>query len=122
MAKGSVKKFFERLYETETPEKSQSIHQSFLRAINRLFSCASKKAIETPSQRNRSYSWSPSYDGTDNFLSKEEQQLRWAFRKNQPGFSGYKAGKKNQISAVGKTVCIEREKNVFGIRNTKYTK
>uniref|UniRef100_A0A0R3RZ36 ANK_REP_REGION domain-containing protein n=1 Tax=Elaeophora elaphi TaxID=1147741 RepID=A0A0R3RZ36_9BILA len=103
MAKGSVKKFFERLYETKTPGKSRSVQQSFLRALNLLFSCATKKAIKTPPQLNRSYSWSPSYNGTDNFLSEEERRLRWAFRKNQPGFSDRKAEKeKRLISPIGK--------------------
>ncbi|VDK85741.1 unnamed protein product [Litomosoides sigmodontis] len=85
MAKGSVKIFFERLYEIETPEKTRSVQQSFLRALDLLFSCSKKKTIKTPSRLNRSNSWSPSYDGTGNFLSKEEGRLRWAFRKNQPG-------------------------------------
>ncbi|EFO24234.2 hypothetical protein LOAG_04249 [Loa loa] len=102
MAKGSVKKFFERLYETETPEKSRSIQQSFLRALNRLFSCGTNKAIETLPQLERSHSWSPSYDGTKNFLSEEERRLRLAFRKNQPGFPVDKARKKKSFSPIEK--------------------
>lgn len=114
MAKGSVKKFFERLYETETSEKSRSIQQSFLYALNRLFSCAAKKAIRTPLQLSRSHSWSPSYDGTENFLSAEEKRLRWAFRKNQPGFPDGKAGKKKQFfSPIGETYLIAlRQKEI----------
>ncbi|KAL3997387.1 Ankyrin repeats (many copies) family protein [Acanthocheilonema viteae] len=102
MAKGSVKKFFERLYEAETSEKSRSVQQSFLHALNRLFSCATKKAIKTPLQLSRSHSWSPFYDGTNNFLSEEEKRLQWAFRKNQSSFFGRKAGKNKQFSPVGK--------------------
>lgn len=104
MAKGSVKIFFERLY--ETPERTRSVQQSFLRALNMLFSCSKKKAIKTPLKLNRSNSWSPSYDGTGNFLSKEEGKLRWAFRKNQPGFSRRKTTKKKQFSPVGEAYLI----------------
>ncbi|VIO95428.1 conserved hypothetical protein [Brugia malayi] len=100
MAKGSVKKFFERLY--ETPEKNRSVQQSFLRALNRLFSCTPKKITKTPLQLRRSHSWSPSYDGRENFLSKEEKRLRWAFRKNQSGFPAGKTGKKKFFSPLGK--------------------
>uniref|UniRef100_A0A8R1Y4E4 ANK_REP_REGION domain-containing protein n=1 Tax=Onchocerca volvulus TaxID=6282 RepID=A0A8R1Y4E4_ONCVO len=99
MAKGSVKKFFERLYETEPPEQSCSIQQSFLRALNGLFSCARKRTKKTSLRVNRSHSWSPSYDGTRNFLSEEERRLRWAFRKNQPGFPSGKTRRKKQFFA-----------------------
>ncbi|CAG9537003.1 unnamed protein product [Cercopithifilaria johnstoni] len=100
MAKGSVKKFFERLYETETSTISHSLQQTFLRALNQLFSCSRKKATKTPLKLSRSRSWSPSYDGTDNFLSEEEKRLRWAFRKNQTCFPGHEDGKK-KFSPIG---------------------
>lgn len=101
MAKGSVKKFFDRLYETETL-KRKSIQQSFLCALNRLFTCATKKTNKEPLQLNRSCSWSPSYDVKENFLSEEEKRLRWAFRKNQPGFSpGKLRRQKKFFSPIG---------------------
>uniref|UniRef100_A0A915PMF7 LEM domain-containing protein n=1 Tax=Setaria digitata TaxID=48799 RepID=A0A915PMF7_9BILA len=84
MAKGSVKKFFERIYGTKTSRKGRYIPQSFLRALHLLFSCSTIRTVKIPPQPKRRHSWSPSYDGTENFLSEEERRLRWAFRKNQP--------------------------------------
>ncbi|VDM07747.1 unnamed protein product [Wuchereria bancrofti] len=117
MAKGSVKKFFERLY--ETPEKSRSVQQSFLRALNRLFSCA-PKIIKTPPQLRRSHSWSPSYDGRENFLSKEEKRLRWAFRKNQSGFPAGKTGKKKFFSPLGKKSSERTSARTEKVRSSQY--
>ncbi|VDP19090.1 unnamed protein product, partial [Onchocerca flexuosa] len=73
------------------------IQQSFLHALNGLFSCARKKTSKTSLRQNRPHSWSPSYDGTGNFLSEEERRLRWAFRKNQPDFPSSETRRKKQF-------------------------
>lgn len=108
MAKGSVKKFFERLYETESSDRGKNVRHSFMRALRRLFFCASPmKAVKTPPPK-RPRSWSPQYDGRENFLSEEEKRLRCAFRKNQAvGFGSEPpivASVGQPLSPVGKSV------------------
>ncbi|VDN05024.1 unnamed protein product [Thelazia callipaeda] len=99
MANGSVKKFFSRLYETEVQGRN-NIRRSFLRALCQLFSCPmAQKDSKVSMKLKRSHSWSPSYDGTSNFLSKDEKRLQWAFRKNQSLLFRNNAGKVQQESA-----------------------
>ncbi|MCP9259957.1 Ankyrin repeat and LEM domain-containing protein 1 [Dirofilaria immitis] len=98
MAEGSVKKFLSVSTILKLQKKSIYSAIIFARSKWTVFMCDEEK---------RSHSWSPSYDGTKNFLSKEEKQLRWAFRKNQPGFLGGKTKKRKQFfSAVGETYLI----------------
>ncbi|VDP24910.1 unnamed protein product, partial [Onchocerca flexuosa] len=102
------------------------IQQSFLHALNGLFSCARKKTSKTPQRRNRSHSWSPSYDGTGNFLSEEERRLRWAFRKNQPDFPSSETRRKKQFfSPVGEAYSIalkQKKKNKVAKCSCNYDK
>ncbi|VDN28883.1 unnamed protein product [Gongylonema pulchrum] len=74
-----------------------------MRALRRLFSCTTPSRPHKASSPRRTRSWSPQYDGRENFLSKEEKQLRWAFRKNQPLDFGRKTNEAEISQPAGTT-------------------